>query len=84
MDAVVFKKVMISGENVKKVLKKFDSLEKKIDFLLNKLRRREIENEEMKLKIDNLRKENSILRENSGYSLKLIKELLNKFDEFGI
>ena len=74
----------MSGENVKKALKKFDSLEKKIDFLLNKLRRCEIENEEMKLKIDNLRKENSILRENSGYSLKLIKELLNKFDEFGI
>ena len=26
----------------------------------------------------------SILRENIRYSLKLIRELLNKFDEFGI
>jgi len=74
----------MSGENVKEVLKKFDSLEKKIDFLLNKLERCEIESEGMKLKIDNLRKENSILRENKVYNLKLIKELLNKFDEFGI
>ena len=74
----------MSGENVKEVLKKFDSLEKKIDFLLNKLERCEIESEGMKLKIDNLRKENSTLRENKVYSLKLIRELLNKFDEFGI
>jgi len=71
-------------ENVKKALKKFDSLEKKIDFLLNKLRKYEIENREIKLKINNLRKKNSILRENIRYSSKLIKEFLNKFNEFGI
>ena len=83
MDKFVFKNDN-SGENVKKVLKTHDSLVKKIDFLLNKLRKCEIENEEMKLEIDNLRKENSILRENIRYSLKLIKEFLNRFDEFGI
>ena len=72
------------GENVRKVLRTLDLLEKKVGFLLNKLKKCEIENREMKLEIDNLREENSILRENIRYSLKLIKELLNKFDEFGI
>ena len=74
----------MSEENVKKVSKTFNLLEKKIDFLLDKLKKCEIENEKMKLEIDNLRKENSILRENKIYSLKLVKELLNKFNKFGI
>ena len=62
----------------------FDLLEKKIDFLLNKFEKYRNENEEMQLEISNLRKENSILQENRIYSLKLIKELLNKFDELEI
>ena len=73
-----------SIENVRKALKTLDLLGKKIGSLLNKLKKCEIENREMRLEIDNLRKENSILRENIGYSLKLIEEFLNKFDEFGI
>ena len=83
MDIFAFKNDK-SGENSKKVLKTFQLLEKKVDLLLNKLKKYEIENKKMKLEIDNLRKENSILRENKIYSLKLIKELLNKFKEFGI
>lgn len=73
-----------SIENVRNALKTLDLLGKKIGSLLNKLKKCEIENREMRLEIDNLRKENSILRENIGYSLKLIEEFLNKFDEFGI
>ena len=83
MDKFAFKNDN-SGENVRKVLKTHDLLEKKIGFLLNKLKKCEIENREMRLEIDNLRKENSVLRENIRYSLKLIREFLNKFDEFGI
>ncbi len=83
MDTFAFKNDK-SGENSKKVLKTFQLLEKKVDLLLNKFKKCEIENKKMKLEIDNLRKENSILRENKIYSLKLIKELLNKFKEFGI
>ena len=52
------------GENVRKVLRTLDLLEKKIDFLLNKLKKCKIENKKMKLEIDNLLMENSILIEN--------------------
>jgi len=83
MDKFVFKNDN-SGENVRNVLKRLNLLEKKVGFLLNKLKKCEIENKEMKLEIDNLRKENSIFRENIRYSLKLIEGLLNKFDELGI
>ena len=83
MDKFAFKNDN-SGENVRKVLKTHDLLEKKIGFLLNKLKKCEIENREMRLEIDNLRKENSVLRENIRYSFKLIREFLNRFDEFGI
>jgi len=83
MDKFVFKNDN-SGENVRNVLKRLNLLEKKVGFLLNKLKKCEIENKEMKLEIDNLRKENSIFRENIRYSLKLIEGLLNKFDGLGI
>jgi len=83
MDKFAFKNDN-SGENVRKALKTLDLLEKKIGSLLNKLKKCEIENREMKSEIDNLRKENSILRDNTRYSSKLIEELLNKFDELGI
>ena len=83
MDKFVFKNDN-SGENVRNVLKRLNLLEKKVGFLLNKLKKCEIENKEMKLEIDNLRKENSIFRENIRYSLKLMEGLLNKFDELGI
>lgn len=83
MDKFAFKNDN-SGENVRKALKTLDLLGKKIGSLLNKLKKCEIENSEMKSEIDNLRKENSILRDNTRYSSKLIEELLNKFDELGI
>ena len=72
------------GKYGKRILKKFDLLEKKIDFLLNELEKNKIKNDKMTIEGENLRKENSNLRESKLFGLKLVKELLNKFDEFGI
>ena len=72
----------MSKENDKDVFKMIENLEKKVDFLLDKLHKYEVENKKMKSIINYLHNKNSILRENKRYSLKLLKELLKKFDEF--
>lgn len=72
----------MSKENDKDVFKVIENLEKEVDFLLDKLHKYEIENKKMKSIIDYLHNKNSILHENKRYSVKSLKELLKKFDEF--
>lgn len=66
------------------VVRDFEIIEKEFDTLLDKLHRCEVENKKLRATVDYLRNENSVLRENKKYTVKLLVELLRKFEKFNL